>query len=451
MQAFSASGDRAMALADCNNFFVSCERRADDSLDNRPVVVLSCNDGCVISRSNEVKKMGIKMGEPYFKIKNILAYNGVAVRSNNMRLYQRISSEVMARLKLYTDAIEQYSIDESFFNMAIATVADPVAYCLKIRRDIWRTCRIPVSIGIAPTKTLCKLGTDYAKRHEETGGVYWMDASRYGDSAFMSQFECGDIWGIGRKSAARLAKLRVMTAADFMKKDDLWLKKNFSITAMYTSWELKGHPAFDLSRVRKAQKTILVSRSFGNPLTLYDELLDPLLCFAVSAAKQLRRANMSAKRMTVFISTSRFNEGDKYYSNSKEIYFQEPKRLDSDFIDAAKEALKAVYAAGYKYKRCGVVLSDFTDTSAGTQAELFHENGALDEKRLKAAEAYDTINREFHGSVVKPAALFAAPDDEKKWTPRSEFRSDGRKSATGTDSPLPDGLRFQTHAHDCVT
>lgn len=166
--------ERAFGLADCNNFFVSCERRADNSLDNRPVVVLSCNDGCVISRSNEVKKMGVKMGEPYFKIKNVLAYNGVAVRSTNMTLYQQVSAEVMNRIKLYSDATEMYSIDESFFNLAIHNIKDPESYCMQMRRDIWLKCRIPVSIGIAPTKTLAKLATEYAKKDKDIDGVFWI-------------------------------------------------------------------------------------------------------------------------------------------------------------------------------------------------------------------------------------------------------------------------------------
>ena len=165
MKASDLMHDRSIALADCNNFFVSCERRANSDLDHRPVVVLSCNDGCVISRSNEVKKMGIKMGDPYFKIRNMLAFNGVAVRSTNMSLYQEASAEVMSRIRLYTDAVEIYSIDECFFSIRITNVKDPLSYCRMIRKDIWDKCCIPVSIGVAPTKTLCKLAAEYAKKN----------------------------------------------------------------------------------------------------------------------------------------------------------------------------------------------------------------------------------------------------------------------------------------------
>ena len=173
MKAADQRHDRSLALADCNNFFVSCERRLNNDLDGRPVVVLSSNDGCVISRSNEVKKMGIRMGDPYFKIRDKLAFSGVAVRSTNMSLYQEVSAEVMSVIKLYTDAAEIYSIDECFFNMAVSSVRDPVRHCRTIKRDVWDKSRIPISVGIAPTKTLCKLAADHAKKDGLSAGVFF--------------------------------------------------------------------------------------------------------------------------------------------------------------------------------------------------------------------------------------------------------------------------------------
>jgi len=443
MRASDLMHERSIALADCNNFFVSCERRADNSLDSRPVVVLSSNDGCGISRSNEVKKMGVKMGDPYFKIRNMLAFNGVVVRSMNMSLYREISAEVMSRIRLYTDAAEIYSIDESFFNMAISNIKDPLSYCRTIRKDIWEKCRIPVSVGIAPTKTLCKMATEYAKKNEETGGVFWMDRSKYKDMSFMSQFECGDVWGIGRRISERLSKSGVRTAADFIRKDELWLKKTFGITTLYTSWELKGHRVYELEACRKPPKSIMVSRSFGSPITEYEDMLDPLLCFTVSAARQLRKAGRTAGKMSIFISTSRFDR-EKYYANGRETHFARPASLDSEFMSCAERMLKEIFIPGCKYKRCGVILSDFSDISAGRQAALFDDDEE-DERKLRVASAVDSINREFRQGIIKPAALFDAPDHEKKWAPRSEFRSEG---GCKKDSPLPDGLRFQNHSED---
>lgn len=441
-----AMDDRAIALADCNNFFVSCERRLAPELENRPVVVLSCNDGCVVSRSNEVKKLGVKMGDPYFKIRDMLAYNGVAIRSSNLRLYQEVSAEVMSRIRLYSDVTEQYSIDEAFFNMAIASVQDPLAYCRRLRADIMSSCRIPVSIGIAPTKTLAKLGTDYAKHCEETGGVFWVDRARYADMAFMSQFECRDVWGIGRSTALKLSELGVRTAADFAKMDGLYLKRAFGVSALYTLWELRGQQASSLACARRRPKSIMVSRSFGGPLRTFEELLDPVVCFTVSASKQLRAASQRAKSLCVFITTSRFAE-ERYYANAKEVVFNEPACLDSVLIPAAREALSGIFVSGYDYKKCGVTLSGFTDASAGEQTALFSEEGAVFTKRMKAAKAIDAINSECGRVVVKPAALFTPPGQEKKWAPRSEFRSGGSQ---GGESPLPPGMRFQTHSEDCA-
>lgn len=436
--------ERSIALADCNNFFVSCERRVDNDLDSRPVVVLSSNDGCVISRSNEVKKMGVKMGDPYFKIRNMLAFNGVAIRSTNMSLYQEISAEIMSRIKLYTDAVEIYSIDESFFNMGISNVKDPLSYCRMIKKDIWDKCRIPVSIGIAPTKTLSKLATEYAKKNDETGGVFWMDRARYMDMGFMSQFECADIWGIGRKISTKLDKSGIKTAADFIKKDEMWVKKTFGIMSLYTSWELKGHQAYALDTGGRPPKSIMVSRSFGNPITTYEEMLDPLLCFTVSAAKQLRKARQTTGKMSVFISTSRFDP-EKFYANGRETTFIRPVSLDADLMSSAEKMLKEIFIPGYKYKKCGVILSNFSDISAGRQAALFEEENGGDEKKLRVASAVDSINREFKQGIIKPAALFEAPEHEKKWAPRSEFKSGERRKK---DPPLLEGLRFQNHSDD---
>ncbi len=437
--------DRAIALADCNNFFVSCERSICPDLNDRPVVVLSCNDGCVISRSNEVKQMGVKMGDPYFKIKNMLAYNGVAVRSTNMSLYQQISAKVMSRIKLYTDATEVYSIDESFFNMDIASVKEPVSYCRMIREDILENCRIPVSIGIAPTKTLAKLGTEYAKKNPETNGIFWVDKVHYKDMSFMGLFPCEDVWGIGRKTANKLALCRIKNAAEFLQKDDLWIKKIFGISVMYCAWELRGAPAYSLASDRKPPKSIMVSRSFGSPITTYEDMLDPLLCFTVSAAKQLRKSKLAASRITIYISTSRFNQ-EKFYANAKDTFFHEPKILDIDFIRTAEALLKDIFIAGYDYKKCSVILSGFSDTSSGIQATLFSAKQDAEEKRVKAMIAVDTINGEARSTIIKPAALFSALDEEKKWAPKSEFKSEFKKK----DSPLPDGLRFQSHAEDCL-
>ena len=237
---------RSVGLCDCNNFFVSCERREDPALVSRPVVVLSGNDGCVVARSNEVKAMGVPMGEPYFKVRGLLERAGVVVLSGRLSLYNKISSEVMSRIARFSDVTEVYSIDEAFINLAISSVKDPVAYCRELRADVWRHCSIPVSVGISSTKTLAKLASHCAKHKDE--GVFWLKRELYSDPGWMAQFEVGDIWGVGRRMAKRLNLYhRILNAADFAAADDLLLKRAFSVNALYTAWELRGYPVHPLS------------------------------------------------------------------------------------------------------------------------------------------------------------------------------------------------------------
>lgn len=444
MNTFDALHDRSIALADCNNFFVSCERRVNNSLDNCPMLVLSSNDGCVISRCNEVKKMGVKIGDPYFKVRNMLAYKGVTIRSTNMALYQKVSAEVMDLIREFSDSVEVYSIDECFFSMRIKNVKDPLSYCREIKKAVWEKCRIPISIGIAPTKTLCKLAVECAKNNEDTDGVYWLQRDKYANMQYMSQFNCSEIWGIGKKTTAKLSKYGVRSVPDLIRKDEMWVKKHFNISALYTLWELKGFPAHSLDCGDKPQKSIMVSRSFGTAITTFENLLDPILCFTVSAGKQLRKAKQMTGKISIFISTNRFDP-ENYYSNCKEFLFTTPCCTDLELMDAAENILKEIFISGYQYKKCGVILSNFKDVSAGIQSSLFEEQRSVDEKNLRVASAVDSINRKFKHGIIKPATLFEAPNEEKKWAPKSEYVAKKEKKE---ESPLPDGIRFQSHSED---
>ena len=433
--------DRRIGLADCNNFFASCERRADNSLCGRPVVVLSGNDGCIIARSNEVKAMGVPMGAPYFKYRDFLAYNGVAVRSANNRLYAGISSQVMSIIKRYTDCQEIYSIDECFFNMAIQTIRRPAEYCAEIRREVWKESRIPISIGIAPTKTLAKLGAEYAKKHRETEGVFHVEAVKYRDSAFMEQFECRDVWGIGPRAANTLSLFGIKNTAQLIAKDDLWIKEKFNIPMLNTLWELRGRSVNPVLNRHKPQQSIMVSRSFGEPTKDFCGVKDALITFTVSAAAQLRRAKLQAGKISVFIATNRF--GGDYYANSREQTFKEPASLDGELIERASALLKEIYIDGRQYKKCGVLLSELSNISCGRQGTLFEDEG--EKKRLTAAAAVDKINKTSEKPLIKPAILNETPEEEKHWRSRSTFKSG---NSAGVKKAIPDNLRFQSHAED---
>ena len=410
---------RSVGLCDCNNFFVSCERREDPALVSRPVVVLSGNDGCVVARSNEVKAMGVPMGEPYFKVRGLLERAGVVVLSGRLSLYNKISSEVMSRIARFSDVTEVYSIDEAFINLAISSVKEPVAYCRELRADVWRHCSIPVSVGISSTKTLAKLASHCAKHKDE--GVFWLKRELYSDPGWMAQFEVGDIWGVGRRMAKRLNLYhRILNAADFAAADDLLLKRAFSVNALYTAWELRGYPVHPLSGGRCAPKSIQVSRSFGEAVFSYDELLEAVSYFTLCAAWQLREARQRASRMGIYITTSRFRE-ENFYARDDERSFPSPRSLDCDFLSAAREMLAGIYQKGFAYKKAGVILYDFTDVSCGVQRQLFDEDGrseAREGRFMQAASVTDSLNREFGRLVIGSADNFGAPKRPSKWYPQ---------------------------------
>lgn len=408
---------RVVGLCDCDNFFVSCERRCDPSLNSRPVVVLSGNDGCVISRSKEVKAMGIPMGAPYFKVRRQLEEAGAAVLSGRHSLYSEISSQVMERISRFTDLMEVYSIDEAFFNLSIASVADKEEYCRRLRDDIMKRCGVPVSIGISGTKTLAKLASKYAKR--SGSGVFRLLPEHYLSPEWMGSFSAEDIWGIGRRTAERLGMYhRILSAYDLASADDLMLKKNFPVQTLYTAWELRGFPVYLISDRISPPKSIQVSRSFGENVYLYEELLEAVSGFALSAARQMRKAGRAASRMEVWIMTSRFKK-DNFYERSAEREFHEACSVDSDLLYAARDMLRLIYRPGFAYKKAGVLLSELSDTACGVQTRLFGENmenaaGVPYDKLHAAAGVTDVINIRAGRTLIAPADNFTA-GGRRRW------------------------------------
>ena len=427
---------RSIGLCDCNNFFVSCERRENPALEQRPVVVLSGNDGCVVARSNEVKAMGVPMGVPYFKVRELLERNRAVVLSGRLSLYNRISAEVMGRLARFSDATEVYSIDEGFLNLAVGSITDPQAYCDEIRSDIRKHCGIPVSIGISATKTLAKLASNYAKHTER--GVHWIDDKLRADSAWMSQFPLSEVWGIGRRSAEKFASFyNIRTAADLIQADDLVLKDKFSVNALYTAWELRGFSVFPVSTVVKPPKSIQVSRSFGDAVYSYDELLEAVLYFTMSAARQLRAAGQRASRMGLFIATNRF-QPENYYLGEEEKRFSSSKALDQDFLIPAKFIFDRIFRPGCGYKKAGVLLCDFSDVTFGVQQQLFCEEAekSLDERQLTAASVSDGLNREFGRIVIASADNYGAPGRGSRWYPKREHAAESSAHYDKPQLPL---------------
>lgn len=441
-----------IGLCDCNNFFVSCERILDGSLWNVPVIVLSSNDGCVVARSNEAKALGIKMGVPYYQIKSLCQYANIRVLSSNLSYYTHVSHKVMDCLRQFSDTVEVYSIDEAFFNLSIASVSDVECYVSEIRKAVWRTCRIPVSIGIAPNKTYAKLASEIAKKERAFKGVCRIMPEMCSDPGFLSGIPVSDIWGVGRKTAESLQRFGVSTVAEFCARDEVWVKKNFGITGLSLLWELQGRMVHCLSSETKAPKSVQVSRTFSEKLTEYEELLDPLLCFTASACAQMRRYGLMANKMGVYISTSRFADPAENYSNWADIRFASPKFCDPDFLKAAAGMLKQIYRPGYKYNKCGVTLYNLVESSAGIQGSLFSEDTEVPEvsaKKRAAAKAIDAINAEVGKPLVRPAVICRT--EPRTWLPKSEMQSESARYMAHIEEDKvnqKDRTAFKSHALD---
>lgn len=412
---------KLIALADCNNFFVSCERLFRPDLEGKPVVVLSSNDGCVVSRSNEAKALLIPMGAPYFKMKNYMEAKGVTVFSGNMELYRGVSARVMSQLARFTDCLEAYSIDEAFLNLDIASIGDPAEYCRRIRAALLRNCGIPISIGISTTKTLCKIASEQvkerAKKRQDGDGVCRLLPEEA--APYLEQLPLADVWGVGRKSAEKLSRMGVTTAAQLLKRDEPWIRKYLTIRGVMTARELRGIRCFPLEDKEVKQQSLQVSRSFGNRLRSFEDIKGAVVRHAAEGAFRLRAQGLCAGAVGCSIRTSPFD--DLFYGQSAERPLSPPTSQDGEIIAAALECLKKVYVPGYDYAKAGIWLRDLRDADV-QQMDLF---SALDPQRLKLdrlMEAVDRLNMELGEHTVAPAALKCADAS----APRREKLSHGQ-------------------------
>ncbi len=408
---------RLIALGDANNFFVSCERIFRPDLQNKPVVVLSNNDGCVISRSAEAKRLNIPMGAPYFKWKPLFDRHGVAVFSGNMRLYQDISTRVAHTLLRFTDVLEQYSIDESFFNLSIRSLDDPEGYCRKIRSEALREVGIPLSIGISTTKTLCKLASETAKKRNQDNSdtscvcmLLPMDAARLFD-----KLPVDEIWGIGRHMGKKLRYMGVGTVAQLLSRDDEWVKKHLTIRGLQTVHELRGIPCFPLEEAEAKQKSMMVSSSFGQRLTELDDIKTAVMKHASEGAFRLRRAGLRAGLVGCELRTSYFIES--VYKNCATEKLSPPTSQTDEIVATALRCLEKIYRPGIQYAKTGIYLDDLRDTE-NDQLQI----DDLDPVRAKMDRlmaALDTINLRCGLKTVIPAAI----SDTSKSDPQKKFLS----------------------------
>ena len=381
-------------LVDCNNFYASCERVFNPSLNGKPIVVLSNNDGCVIARSNEAKVLGIKMGVPAYQIKGLVKQHDVAVFSSNYVLYGDMSGRVMSMLAELAPEIEVYSIDEAFLNLA--GIKDLQSLGANIVRKVSRGTGIPVSLGIAPTKTLAKMANKFAKKYPAYNRLCIIDTEEKREKA-LKLFEIGDVWGIGRRQAAKLEKQGVKTAFDFTQLPGSWVRKNMTVVGERTWKELRGISCIDMESAPPAKKQICTSRSFGKMVEDIDTMSEAIATHASACAKKLRQQKSYAMSLMVFIHTNNFREDLPQYWKNTIIKLPVPTSDTLEIVHYALEGLKSIFMPGYQYKKAGVIITEIV-----TSAQLGLFDTVDREKREKLMQAIDKVNGE-HRHLVKLA------------------------------------------------
>ncbi len=401
-----------IVLADCNNFFVSCETVFNPSLEGAAVIVLSSNDGCVVSRSNQAKALGIKMGDPYFQIKDFCFRHHVKVFSSNFQLYQGLSKRVMMVLSDASDHVEIYSVDEAF--LEFSDTANIFEKCCALREKVKQWVGIPISLGIAPTKTLAKVAGSIAKKSEK--GVFDIGDLNV-QNEILRVYPIGDVWGIGAKLALLLKSIGIRTALQFREMDPCIVRKKMGVIGERLLWELRGVSCNHLVE-RKPKKSITVSKSFGDVITCKEKLAEALATFAGSAAEKLRRQNSAAGIISVFVVQKEKNFNETFrHGMSRSAYTILPiaTSATNELIKAALPLIEKIFTNGEFYKKAGVMLSGIVP-DINIQGNLFNPKDN-DYKQLMMM--VDNVNFSMRDDVLK----FASGGTKKNWKMRQELRS----------------------------
>jgi DNA polymerase V len=420
MPASIMAANRIFALVDVNNFYVSCERVFNPALENRPVVVLSNNDGCAVARSNEVKALGVGMGEPWFQFRELAKRHGIVALSSNYALYADMSNRVVSILRDYSPAVEVYSIDESFLALDGLGGLWPSASAMgqSIRSRIRQWVGLPVCVGIGPTKTLAKFANHVAKKDSAFNGVCdltSMDPAQRDE--LMAAIEVGEVWGVGRRIEAHLQASEIRTVQDLRDASPAWLRSRFGVVMERTGCELRGLSCLALEAVSPAKKQIISSRSFGRPVRALVELSEALASHASHAAARLRRQDGAAHAIHVFIRTNPFRD-EPQYSNGMVIPLPNATADTRLLVRAALFGLKQIYQEGFAYGKAGVMLMDIGDTRVA-QGSLLPAHGAGDRSE-RLMQAVDKLNRRFGRDTL---SVFSSVKSPRAWAMRRENMS----------------------------
>lgn len=409
---------RTIALIDVNNFYVSCERVFNPKLHNRPVVVLSNNDGCAVARSNEVKALGIGMGAPWFKFKDLAKQHNIIAYSSNYALYADMSNRVMSILRAYSPDQEVYSIDESFLDLTSFKSRDLLQYGQLIRRRILQWTGLPVCVGIGPTKTLAKLANHCAKKRTIFNGVCnfnQMPADTI--NQMLSDIDVSEVWGVGRKLAPKLQTLGINSVLDLKQANPERLRKLFSVVMEKTIRELNGTICIEMEEIAPAKKQIVSSRSFGYPVTDYNSLAESITLYVSRAAEKLRKQQSYAGSIYVYIRTSPFKENQAFYSNGLTIPLPTPSDDTRLLVNAALWGLKQIFKSNYNYAKAGVMLSELVDIE-GVQTDLFSQI-QVSPKSTQLMGVLDGINRKMGKESIK----LASEGFKRPWKMKQENKS----------------------------
>lgn len=405
-----------IGLCDCNNFFVSCERVFNPALNGKPVVALSNNDGCIIARSEEAKKLGIKMGQPLFQIKELVEKYNITTFSSNYFLYGDLSQRIMDTLKNFSPSVEIYSIDEAFINFKGFDETTLNDYGKNIVKTIKKNIGIPVSLGIAPTKTLAKVASKLCKKYPKLEGCCFMHQPE-DITKVLSKFPIEDIWGIGRRYAKMLKANNIETAEQFRQLSPEWVRAKMSVVGLRTWKELHGEPCIPFGYIIPDKQSICVSRSFAKELTTFEQLREILATFVSMAAEKLRKQHSLTRQLQIFLLTNRHKKNQEQHFEGKLITLPAHTNSTIEMLNYATLALKEIYKANYAYKKAGIILYDIV-TDTGTQNLLFDNINRP--KHSALMQTMDNLNTRLGKNTISIATQGAGkiPAHQEKLSPR---------------------------------
>ncbi|MEL6194502.1 MAG: Y-family DNA polymerase [Bacteroidota bacterium] len=406
---------KVFALVDCNNFYASCERLFRPDLRRKPIVVLSNNDGCVVARSSEAKDAGIPMAKPIFKLREQIQTHQVQVFSSNYTLYGDLSNRVMQVLETFSPQVEPYSIDEAFVDLTGIQTEDYAVLGKQIKERVHQWTGIPVSIGIAPSKTLAKIAANLSKKSKKLDGVFSLVNSPYLERALKAT-PIGEVWGIGPGYAERLRAYQLETAWDLHEADIHWVRKKLTVIGQRTALELHGESCIPIDSVPSLRKSVITSRSFGKPVTELSDLQEAVTFYTSRCAEKLRKSNTLAKLLTVYARSGQY--GDRYGSgkDSFTLSLPEATNVTPHLVTYAMKALEMIYEKGKRYKKAGVVMTDLV-SSESIQLSVFNEAPTQSDQRLM--HLMDDINQK----IGKGKVFIAKEGVDKGWRMKSEMKS----------------------------